>query len=459
MMIAVMGDVTVGDTQLSPEAGERSSLRASASERAPTERATASSAPAATSPGAESGDHRDAEALLALAMAMSSSLDPRTVVNTILDEGARLVAADRATLSSWRDGQLTIEAAVGGREGVTWVGRRFDTPWLLEQPLVREALARRAVVTGGAMDTTRASPEFREALSIVRHTASVPILEGGEVTGLLVFSRYRDPAFHEDERTSLSTLGSIAGIALRNATTHQEATDAVRNLDAAQRAKSELLDIAVHELRSPLTVIQGYAALLDGGDLGALGEPATRAVRVIATKAREAQEIATSLLTVARLESNELHIERKRIQLRALLEAVRDRMVPHLDLTGATLTLDCPDELEVAADAALATRVMDNLVNNALIYSDPPAAVAISARRSAAGIEIRVSDHGVGVNEADRERIFERFVRGAGAERAAGTGLGLYVSRECARRMGGDLVLERSRPGEGSTFLLCLPAD
>jgi GAF domain-containing protein len=131
-------------------------------------------------------------------MAMSSSLDPRTVVNTILDEGARLVGADRATLSSWKDGQLTIEASVGGREGVTWIGRRFDSPWLSEQPLVREALTRRTVVTGGAMDTMRASPEFREALSLVRHTASVPILQGGEVTGLLVFSRYRDPAFHED---------------------------------------------------------------------------------------------------------------------------------------------------------------------------------------------------------------------------------------------------------------------
>jgi signal transduction histidine kinase len=454
MMIAVMGDVTVGDTQLYPHTGDGSSTRARAAQRTP-----AGGAPAPASLGAGADDQRDAQALLALAMAMSSSLDPRTVVNTILEEGARLVAADRATLSSWRDGQLTIEASVGGREGVTWIGRRFDSPWLSEQPLVREALARRAVVTGGAMDTRRASPEFRAALRLVRHTASVPILEGGEVTGLLVFSRYRDPPFHEDEQSSLSTLGSIAGMALRNATTHQQATDAVRDLDASQRAKSELLDIAVHELRSPLTVIQGYAALLDGGDLGELAEPAARAVRVIANKAREAQEIATSLLTVARLESNDLHIERKRIRLRALLEAVRDRMVPRLDLTGATLTLDCTDTLEMAADAALATRVIDNLVNNALTYSDPPAAVAISARRTATGIEIRVSDHGSGVSEADRERIFERFVRGAGAERAAGTGLGLYVSRECARRMGGELVLERSRPGEGSTFLLCLPED
>jgi signal transduction histidine kinase len=229
---------------------------------------------------------------------------------------------------------------------------------------------------------------------------------------------------------------------------------------ASAHAGSEalLLDIAVHELRSPLTVIQGYASLLEGGDLGGLEAPAQKAVRVIATKAREAQEIATSLLTVARLESNELNIESTTTPLCPLLETALERVRPRLELAGAALDVECPAGLEALADADLVTRILDNLVNNALIYSDPPAAVSLVARPGATWVEIRVSDRGPGVAEADRERIFERFVRGAGAERAAGTGLGLYISRECARRMGGDLTLEESGPGRGSTFLLCLPA-
>jgi signal transduction histidine kinase len=229
---------------------------------------------------------------------------------------------------------------------------------------------------------------------------------------------------------------------------------------AGPQASSDalLLDIAVHELRSPLTVIQGYASLLEGGDLGGLDAAALKAVRVIAAKAREAQEMATSLLTVARLESNELRIEPTPTPLRPLLEAAHDRVGPRLELAGASLDVECPDGLEALADAELVARILDNLVNNALIYSDPPATVGLVARPAAGWVEIRVSDRGPGVPEDDRERIFERFVRGAGAERAAGTGLGLYVSRECARRMGGDLSLEASGPGQGSTFLLRLPA-
>ena len=227
---------------------------------------------------------------------------------------------------------------------------------------------------------------------------------------------------------------------------------------ALERTRSDLLDIAVHELRSPLTVIQGYASLLEAGDLGALGEAALKAVRVIAAKAHEAQEVATSLLTVARLESNALRIDREEIPLAQLLDAVRDRVGPRLDLGGGTLSLDCPTAARALGDAALVGRIMDNLVNNALIYSDAPATVSITAGTSSGGVEIRVADRGPGVPEQDRERIFDRFVRGAGAGRAAGTGLGLYVSRECARRMGGELVLEASEVRKGSTFLLTLPA-
>ena len=219
-----------------------------------------------------------------------------------------------------------------------------------------------------------------------------------------------------------------------------------------------LVEIAVHELRSPLTVIQGYASLLASGDLGLVDGAASRALRVISVKAREAQEIAATLLTAVRLDSDDLRMDSRSITVGPLLESIRDRSQPRAELAGATIAVSCPPDLHALGDSGLVARIVDNLVNNALSYSDTPAAVSLSATRSDGRIALRVSDQGLGIPEGERERIFGRFVRGAGAERTSGTGLGLYVSRECARRMGGELAQERTRPGEGSTFVLSLPA-
>jgi signal transduction histidine kinase len=401
-----------------------------------------------------------AEALLGLAMEIGGSLDPRRVIRTILSRGARLARADRATLSSWRNQELTIEASAGaaGAGELSWAGRTYASSWLESQPLVRHALETGSVVIGGRLQVDRAAPEFHDALLPVQHTASVPVLHDGEVGGLLVLSRFSDPGFEEADRPTLATLGQIAGLALRNARAHQEAKETASRLAAAGRTRSELSEIAIHELRSPLTVIQGYAALLDNGDLGQIGGAARRAVRVVATKAREAQEIVTTLLTVARLDSDDLLVERIPFEVAPLLQRVRHRAAARATLARARLTSSAPPGLQARGDAELTVRILDNLVNNAITYSDAPARVHLSARREGDSVALRVQDWGIGIGDSERDRIFGRFVRGVGAERASGTGLGLYISRECAHRMGGDLQLETTALGEGSCFRLTLPA-
>jgi signal transduction histidine kinase len=391
---------------------------------------------------------------------VGSSLDPRRVVGAILAGGLRIAAAERAALSSWHRETLTVDAWVSGVDAaeVQWAPGAAVRDWLERQPAMARELIERRVVLDDGPAPGQAPPALRGALAGVRHLATMPILCGGEVGGLLLLGRLGGPGFTGEEGEALAALGAVAGMALRNAREHQVATDTVRRLGDAARTKSELLDIAVHELRSPLTVIQGYASLLEAGDLGGLDASGARAVRAVTTKAREAQEIVTTLLTVARLEADELSIERIPVALAPLLHRVRERARARLELTGATLTVSCPTELRAIGDEVLVSRIMDNLVSNALTYSDPPAEVAVVAAREGSQVTLRISDRGPGIAEEERERIFERFVRGRGAERASGTGLGLYVSRECARRMGGDLLLEGDHPGGGSTFTVRLPA-
>lgn len=111
------------------------------------------------------------------------------------------------------------------------------------------------------------------------------------------------------------------------------------------------------------------------------------------------------------------------------------------------------------ADRVLIGKILDNLANNALTYSDHPPTIRVQARRDAGQVAITVADDGIGVAPAEQLRIFERFARGTDPlfGEKPGSGLGLYLSRGLAEQMGGSLQLQASQPGKGSTFVLRLP--
>ena len=129
-------------------------------------------------------------------------------------------------------------------------------------------------------------------------------------------------------------------------------------------------------------------------------------------------------------------------------------------LVGATVNRRLPDQaVQVVADPEHIARVLDNLLNNALTYSKRTPVVTIELESGDPAL-VRVRDNGVGIPPDRREDIFERFVRLDDAEigPVPGTGLGLYIARQLVRRGGGELVLESSRLGEGSTFAMTIPS-
>jgi signal transduction histidine kinase len=118
------------------------------------------------------------------------------------------------------------------------------------------------------------------------------------------------------------------------------------------------------------------------------------------------------------------------------------------------------DDVAVLADEALVGKILDNLLNNALMYADRAPTIRIRARQQGEQVVITVADDGIGISTQDQGRIFQRFARGTDrlvAEKP-GTGLGLYLSRGLAEQMGGSLQLQSSQTGIGSTFVLRLPA-
>jgi signal transduction histidine kinase len=186
-------------------------------------------------------------------------------------------------------------------------------------------------------------------------------------------------------------------------------------------------------------------------------------VELLAGKAGELGRLVDDLLLTSRLESGGLPVRADRLDLRSVVEAAARRAGPRVHLVGGELEVRLPAHpVGVTGDPEQLSRVLDNLVNNALTYrrQDHPASVRLEASIENGDALVAVEDRGRGVPAEMRERIFERFVRAdETSDRTSGTGLGLYISQQLAHRHGGRVELQWSAPGEGSRFLLRLPLE
>jgi signal transduction histidine kinase len=230
--------------------------------------------------------------------------------------------------------------------------------------------------------------------------------------------------------------------------------------NAANQAKSEFLNMAVHELRTPITVLTGYLSLLADGAMGPAPDSWTKPIDVLTAKTGELDKIVDDLLQVSRIESRVLPLVGAVIDLRKVVEDAVDRARPRADLLHAEISTKLPhDPVVVEADPLQLGRVLDNLINNALSYTVRPSRLAIRVSAESGRAVIRVEDNGVGIPREQHEKVFDRFFRSAGpiVVNVPGVGLGLYISRQLAEDHGGSLVVESSTPGEGTVFALELP--
>jgi signal transduction histidine kinase len=268
---------------------------------------------------------------------------------------------------------------------------------------------------------------------------------------MVVVSGPYTPFFGTDE---VSRLRGYAA----NLTAALDRARVTERLAALEKTKTQFLNLASHELRSPLGVINGYLSMLEQGSLGQLGESGLRAVEVLKAKTAELNLLVAQMLDSARLEDGRLALKRERMDLRDVASEAIGVVRP---LAGPThvLTLETPSApVTVLGDADRIKTIVSNLLENAIKYSPnggPITCVVSIVDRVAT---LRVADGGVGIAREDLPRLFNRFERIDNRETShvGGTGLGLYLSRELARQHGGDIHVE-SRVHAGSTFTLTLP--
>ncbi|HEX9096773.1 MAG TPA: HAMP domain-containing sensor histidine kinase, partial [Candidatus Dormibacteraeota bacterium] len=240
----------------------------------------------------------------------------------------------------------------------------------------------------------------------------------------------------------------------------QEMSRLYASAQLASEAKTRFLHMAAHELRTPITVVMGYLTMVADGSLGSVPVAWRRPLEILMGKAGELNSIVADLLEASSIEANAAPRPRAQLDLRTVVQEAGERGKSRADLLGGEIVVQLPDQpVLVEADGKQLGRILDNLINNGLSYTMRPPRLTISVSSEDARALVRVVDNGAGIPESDRERVFERFQRtnDPAFRHVAGTGLGLYISRQLAEGHGGSLAIESSTPGDGTVFALALP--
>lgn len=229
----------------------------------------------------------------------------------------------------------------------------------------------------------------------------------------------------------------------------------VTEVVVAVRARDSFLSAMSHEFRTPLTSLLGYAELLQ--DDTSLGPSARADLQVMSRNARHLRKMVDDILA-ASVEGSSVETQRTRLDLARLLRQAAASAMPEAEGRGIELRVVADDDLPVLGDRTGLVRILDNLVSNALKYSDTGTSVLMTAERDGRSAVCRIEDQGLGIAPEDLGRIFTRFQRTDAARRAGipGTGLGLALAQEVAEQHGGRLEVA-SEVGVGSVFTLRIP--
>jgi len=229
-------------------------------------------------------------------------------------------------------------------------------------------------------------------------------------------------------------------------------------LKQLESTRQEFVANVSHELRTPLSLIKGFVETLLGG---AKDDPAvaTRFLRTIEKHTDRLTYLIEDLLTISRLESGGLVMNRQPVRVRAEAQRVLDELQSRAQEKQVTLENAVPEGLAAAADAERLHQVLFNLLENAIKYGRQAGWVRVGAQRlPEPKVQVWVEDNGPGIPPEARERVFERFYRvdRARARETGGTGLGLAIVKHIVQAHGGEVWL-KSEWGTGSTFFFTLP--
>ena len=395
--------------------------------------------------------------LYTLAKQITSSLSMSSVLDSIVSI-LRMTLDCRACsifLIDPTKEYLQLEAASG--PSVAWKG--------IARLRIGEGISGRVITERRSIyiPDTHLEPDFIFFGPQIRSLLVVPLIIRDSIIGTLSIDDTQPNAFDEEIRL-LTIAAAQAAVAIENAQLYESlqasykelerAFDELRHLD---QMKSELIQNISHELRTPLTFIKGYVELLQDGEMGALNEAQETAMEIVANKTEVLSRLVDDIISMLRVGKE---------QIRTSLVSLAD--IGHISVqaarasaveAGLTLNDEIPDGLPpVLGDKRRLGQVFDNLLQNAIKFSQPGGAITVRMREKGLHVRTEVEDTGIGIPRDQLPRIFDRFyqVDGTTTRRFGGTGLGLAIVKQIVEAHGGKVGVE-SEVDKGSLFYFTVP--
>jgi len=381
--------------------------------------------------------------MLEVSRQLNSTLDLRELLTDIQHIATVLTVTEASSilLLDKKTGELYFEAATGEASGEL---TRIAVP--IEGSIAGEVIKTgKPVIVADARKDPRHYDQVDDITKFsTKSLMAAPLVVKDKIIGVVeVLNKLEEGGFTQEDVDVLTTMADQAAVAIENARLFQQ---------------SDLISEVVHELRTPVTSIVGYAQMLKLPDIPE--ETKQQFAEISRRKASRWGNMVNDFLDWARLESGRVHLAQEPVDMRAVAEEAILVMRPQADQRDITMSLQSSDEIPViVGDSKRLKQVLINLASNAVKYNRDGGRVEIGIAVYPEVLNVSVSDTGHGIAPEDLPNIFQRFYRVTGTEdQVKGTGLGLCVAKQSVEMHGGEMTVE-SQVGVGTTFSFTLPIE
>ena len=390
-----------------------------------------------------------------------SAFDLQPVLNTIVETAARLCNAEFAVIFRLQDGQYHSAASNNAEDTFLRHAAQHPIPAGRGSLIGRTALERKTIHLPDCL----ADPEYTylewQSIGKYRSMLGVPLMREDVPIGVIGLMRNAVMPFTDKQIELVTTFADQAVIAIENVRLFDEIQDKNRQLQMASENKSQFVSSMSHELRTPLNAIIGLTEMMVTNAARFGTEKAQEPLKRVNRAGTHLLGLINQVLDLSKIEAGKLELNPQTVQLAPLIEEVIGTARQLAEQNKNRLILNAQENLgALTVDPLRLRQILLNLVSNACKFTKE-GEVKLQARRMADGrdgIELSVSDTGIGMTPEQQAKLFEEFTQADAttAQRFGGTGLGLAIARKLARMMGGDVTVT-SEPGKGSAFTVRLP--